>query len=360
VTTIADRLYRAAQSASSNAGLERDVARLLARVGLLGLMSRLKPDLTVDPAWLRLQKLSHTLLREGAIEISGALGAAGIDHFFAKGIGLLGEVYQVGDRVISDLDLHIRPAQCRSAVDLLRTLEFAPLADDHQVGPEALRSTLALERPAPSQVQQVTVDLHWGLDPVDRLLPRGDQPVPERVWAAIRTDRDLPVPSPEHHAALLAHHLVHTDLLHLRSLMDAAFVLETFAQDGEEYLTTCRELGIARFGMALAEVIAREFDIALPAALERRSKGGSSFGRTLTLESWLTLVAQSPPDQDEAITVPRIRRRIAMVGQRATVRLLADVFFPPRAFLEWRWSDASAAGARRAHYRQLMRKVLRR
>jgi hypothetical protein len=305
-----------------------------------------------------MQKLYHTLLFESAVAVSRDLTAAGIKHFFVKGVALLNRVYQPGDRSMSDMDLYIQPQSRTRALDVLRRLGFRECPAADQAGPEELRTALALRRDSSSEIEEHVVDLHWSLDPVERLLPRRDRDVPEDIWENIADDRPVPAPKPEYHAAILAHHLVHTDLLHVRNVLDIAYEFASMPDDGgDEYLSICRELRIGRFAAALAKTMAVEFSIERPRAMGVGSVHTGQLERELSPERWLKLTARSHPHDDEAITVARIRRRLRFVDTGAAKTLFQDLFFPPEAFLRWRWLGRGLVQARMKHYLQLVKKA---
>jgi hypothetical protein len=162
------------------------------------------------------------------------------------------------------------------------------------------------------------------------------------------------VPAPEHHAALLAHHLVHTDLAHVRGILDLAFIFaRLLPESGREFLAAAAELGVARFAGELAALAARDLGVSLPNAIRgARPPAGWS------LDRWLARVAGTPPDEEALITRRRIATRIRVLGWRAAPSLLADVVLPPREFLRWRWPHTSVGGALGRHYRQVITKAV--
>jgi hypothetical protein len=206
--------------------------------------------------------------------------------------------------------------------------------------------------------EDFTVDLHWAVDPVRRLLPRGDRPIPPRFWRGAGRRDGLRVPAPEHHAALLVHHLVHTDLAHVRGLLDLALLFADLPADaGVEYRAAAEELGVGDFARAAAELMARDLGVHRPAAA-----GGDSArppAHPLALDQWLARVARTDPADDALITRRRIMTRIRVLGWRSAPTLLADVVAPPAAFLAWRWPGRSVGGALARHYGQILKKALR-
>lgn len=331
------------------------------RLGVGGLMRRLgvwppRPD---DAARDTSARLYVRLLLERADAISAALRSAGVAHFFMKGAALADTAYRPGERLFSDIDLHVRRAQRDEAVSVLAQLGFTPLEERAQAGPPALRSTRALTAAAEPPVGVVMVDLHWGVDPVDRLLPRGDRSLPERVWRDVDAGASRPVPSAPHHAALLAHHLVHSDLLHVRGVVDLTLVLSTLRDDDAlEYLATCADFGVRRFGAAVARMVAR--DLGAPIAGGLRARGALADPprmRGFTIERWLRLVAETDAEDKERITLVRIRRRLGLIDRPRFWTVTADAWWPPNAFLEWRWGRPLWR-ARVRHAGQIMRKVV--
>lgn len=358
---LARRFYEAARVAARDGAKEGDVEQLLIRIGLLGLVARLVPESQLDPEspMLRMQKLYHVLLHERALELGDALRRANVRHFFAKGVALLGSTYRPGDRFLADMDLYVFPAGRSAAVEVTRGLGYGELPDEQQAGPPELRSTLAMQHMSSAEIEQVIVDLHWTLDPVERLLPRRDRPLPDLMWDAVDDSGDLALPHPEHHAAILVHHLVHSDLLHVRSLLDLALVLDEFSKGGGgEYLTLCRQLRIGNLAARLVEVLQREFGVEIDGATRPPAGSRSRFLRKLDLERWLAMVARAHPDDDSAITVQRIRRRLQLVDGGGAKTLWQDLFAPPAEFLEWRWKDTSVMRTGAKHYRQLLRKAI--
>ena len=357
-TAPAHKFYAAVRRAANRVGLGDFVPEFLLRIGLPGLMTRLSvdPPVPMDPSLLRAQKLYHTLVFEHAETLSVAFRSRDIEHFFAKGVALVGWVYQPGDRFLGDIDLYIPFPARDTAISTLRELGYAPLPEPEQSGPPELRSALAFEYATERQIEQIGVDLHWALDPVERLLPRREREIPRRVWDVVVSTGTLNVPFPEHHAAILAHHLIHTDLIHIRSLLDLAFVFQQFSTDGgAEFLATCQQLRLGGFGVTLARILDQDFGIRRAEA-QRPVGGENRFNRQLNLERWLMLVAGADPDDDNRITLGRIRRRLRVLDHRNIRTLVADVVVPPAAFLSWRWGKPFWR-ARLMHVGQLVRKL---
>ncbi len=360
--TPVHRYYDAVRVVAERVGRSRNIPELLLRLGFPGLMTRVgvDPPVLSDPNLLRAQKLYHVIVLEESDRLSDALRTRRIQHFFAKGVALAGRVYEPGDRFLGDIDLYVPPGSRQETLQALAHLGYDRLPEGQQAGPPELRSALALARQPAGEITSVGVDLHWTLDPVDRILPRNDHQLPARIWESVVTTGRRNTPAPEHHAAILAHHLVHTDLLHVRGLLDLSFVFQEFDDEGgSEYLAVAADLGVRDMGHALARIMDRDLGV-------RRMKAGagaspattSTFLRRLNLVQWLVIVAGTDPNDENRITVNRIRRRLRVVDENAMRRLAADLFFPPSTFLEWRWGSPRWL-ARIRHLRQLARKMVR-
>jgi len=304
--------------------------------------------------------LEQTLLREHARAISRTLTAAHCPHLFCKGVALLGKHYRPGERSMADIDVLIAPAAREAALQALGRIDFLAYPDREQAGPPTMRAGLALVAPAPPPLEAANLDLHWGLEPVEWLLPRS-RPVPEALWAEAVWDGDLPVPSLVPHVALLLHHLVHHDFLHVRGLLDLSLLWRELAtSDGPALERWAAELGVRRPLRVVADVLAVDLGLQRLAgvALPRDARSRALRSR-LGLVSWLVTAASAPMKDHAMITPARIARRALAVDRAAGLwRLARDVVAPPSAHLTWRWPDAG--GPLRAwwqHARQMARKA---
>ncbi len=363
---VASGLRRAAIDACGGIEWSDHASELLGRLGILGLMTRSGAEMSAREdvaASLLKNRMRANVLLEAASEVTGALDREGIQHFFAKGIVLVGTVYHRGERSLADIDLFVPYGSRESALAVLEVLGYRAVPDQDQAGPAELRSALALSKDGTAELDMMLVDLHWALNPVRRLLPRGDRAIPQRVWSQLIDSGDLPAPRPAHHAALLVHHLVYTDLLHIRSLIDLAYVYQTLAHEHiVEFLDTCAELDVLRVARSLVAMLVRDFGLS--------DSSGSGMGRPralsdgcaalLRLSEWLRLVAELPDREFYEITSSRIRTRAKLVdGAFAWASLLADVVVPPPTFLRWRWPESrTVPGAYGKHISQLARKVV--
>jgi hypothetical protein len=290
-------------------------------------------------------RLHAQLLHEAAEEITGALQRVTVPHFFAKGIALHGQFYRPGDRELADIDLYVHPAGRSLALPVLRELGYGELPPREQSGPASHRPGTVLLRAARTEVESVTVDVHWGLEPVERLLPRADTPIPEPVWGEIGLVGTLPVPTPGHHAALIVHHLVHHDLLHARGLLDLALLWGHVPDGGASLAATARALHVTRALAAVGAALRRDLALAsLPAVGSAPDdRRGRRLGALLVLDRWLAMAGAASYREHAEITPARVARRLLLLDRPASaVPLLADAVLPPRAHLRWRWPEAGS------------------
>ncbi|UCF40658.1 MAG: nucleotidyltransferase family protein [Gemmatimonadota bacterium] len=311
-----------------------------------------------------MRHLREELLCDAAQEISRALTAREVPHFFARGIALVGTLYAPGDREMADLDLFVQPGSVAAARELVTGLGYVEFPPEEQSGPAALRSSVNLSREGTrSAIESIDLDLHWGLEPITRLLPRPGTEVPDGVWQSLRPGAALPVPAPAHHAALLVHHLAHHDLLHAPALLDLALLRrDEWRTDGDGYEEVARRLGVLRLARAVHWAHVRDFGFApvagvRPAPSDRR---GRRLEGALVLDRWLAWAGAAGETEHVTVTARRVRRRVLLLDRVTDARLLlVDALFPPREHLRWRWPAArSDAGAWLQHVRQVAGKAL--
>jgi hypothetical protein len=346
---MVERLLAALDAAAARLGDESEhrVARLATRFGFGGFVRRvtsLDESTPHDPERL-LQRLRQHVLSDAAAELSHALTSAGVPHFFTKGIALLGDVYRPGDREMADIDLYVRPDLRDGALQTVRALGYGEDPDDLQSGPAALRVGVALHRAAAENaLERLALDVHWGVAPVDRLLPRSDMLLPEIVWNKLSNNGALPVPCDPHHAVLLVHHLVHHDLLHVRGLLDLALIWRRQdEQMGEAARELAASLGVQRALRGLAAVLERDLALPRPRGVEPLESGWRSrrLGKMLHLPEWFVLAAAANEAEHAKITPRRFGRRLVTIDRLAgALRLVRDVVLPPAEHLGWRWPDA--------------------
>jgi hypothetical protein len=310
-----------------------------------------------------MRRLQDRLLLDAAAEVSQGLGALTIPHFFAKGVALLHRVYRLGDRELADIDLYVHRSAARLAVQTLEELGFRAIPLALQSGPAALRPGVVLAREGYSEAQGVTLDVHWGIEPVDRLLPRANIPIPDAVWDRLVCGADLPVPTSGHHAALVVYHLVHHDLLHVRGLLDLALLWRDLEPEDLSALSElARALGVERALRALALVLARDLGLPRPESIGPPASDwrGRRLTRLLVLHRWLAWAGAAGEREPGEITPRRVGRRLLLLDAAWRAALvLGDVLAPPRAHLRWRWPDAeSDVAAWGRHLRSAARKAL--
>ena len=365
---VAGRLVRVLASAARRLGIpgEKAAVTLARRFGFAGFVARhslTAGDAVEHRGEVLLQSLYERMLVQAASELSSSLAARDIPHFFLKGVALAGWLYEPGDRTFVDVDLCVAPEARGEALDTLRVLGYREYEPAHQSGPAELRPGVTLvSGAARSALETVVVDVRWGIEPVDRLLPRADTPVPDAIWHRVARTGSLPAPAPEHHAALVLHHLVHHDLLHVRGLVDFALLWQRLSGDaGKEFEETAGRLGVLRAGRVLSAVLVQDL------ALERRpgigppprDLRGRQLARLLKLERWLTWAGATSVHEHVAITPRRVARRVLLLDRLTSARrLVADAVWPPREFLRWRWPDARSLNvARGMHLLSVARKL---
>ncbi len=365
--SVGGRFTQVLASAAARLGIPGDDAALtLARqFGIGGFVAR-HLSTSGNPVKSRRDVLARRLfervLLEKASELSSALAARGIPHFFLKGVVVARWLYEPGERHFVDVDLYVAPEARMSAVDTLKTIGYRELPPARQSGPVELRPGVALvSESRQAALDAVSLDVHWGIEPVDRLLPRADTPLPDAVWHRVTRVSSLPAPAPEHHAALILHHLVHHDLLHIRSLLDFALLCQHLSHDaGQEFEETARRLGILRVARTVSATLAQDLGLDPPPGIgpAPRDWRGRRLARLLELEWWLTWAGAASAHEHAAVTPRRVARRLLLLDRLESARhLFADAVWPPREFLRWRWPEARLVRAR--HLSGVARKILK-
>ncbi len=298
--------------------------------------------------------LELCFLKEAAEQLSEALAARGVRHFFVKGMAVVDRLYGLGEREMADIDLHVVPEAREATLATLEELGYDISPDEEQSGPPALRSGLFAGRyGGSSPLQYIGVDLAWGLDPVDRLLPRPDQAVPEEVWNSLDVSGTLPVPAIEHHVVLLIHHLVHHDMLHFRGLVDLALMWPNVVEESAGNIErVAKQLGVWRTTRLLAEVLRSNLRVSLvPPGAPPNDWRGRRARKMLDPVEWCIWASHATEAEFVEINKRRIRRRVLLIDDLLDFpNLVADALAPPREYLAWRWPDArSMWGARLTH-----------
>ena len=301
----------------------------------------------VDSDWLE----RGAQLRREARDLSAALRAASVQHFFFKGIVLLGRFYRLDDRRLDDVDVMVPVEQRNAALAVLHAHGYAALGDPDVWGPASRRPGATLYRVDPATGERDTrtplLDVHWGLEPVSALLPAEGLGLPSAVWAAVEMEQRLPVLPDEYHAALVRHHLGRHDLLHVRGLLDLALLWEALPRTaGARLSEMARLLGVSRARGAGGR--GRGDDVRL-FPLRGLKIGAPDWRgrlalRRMRLADWLVWAARHAADNRHHVTVTRSLawRRYLLADAPRTGRLLAELVRPPREYLRWRWPDAGS------------------
>lgn len=344
---------------------EETALRLADRLGI-GRFLRLRTSRTpVDDRFdgeRVLLGLAQGFLREAAEELSAALTRRGVEHFFVKGVALADRLYEPGEREMSDIDVHVDPSSKIAALATLEELGYYIPPERDQSGPAPLRSGLFAGRyTGSSHLEHIALDVAWGLDPVDRLLPRSDRHVPREVWDRLDRTGALPVPADSHHVALLVHHLVHHDMLHFRGLVDLALLWPRVLEESTPELEgLARRIGVSRATRLLAAVLQSDLGLDLaptaPAPKDWRGKRARSILEPVEWCIWASLADEA---EFVEINVKRMKRRILLLDHLVDAGgLFADAIVPPREYLRWRWPQAgSAFRAWRLHLMRTLRKL---
>ncbi len=324
----------------------------LALAGRFGLHRFFERQATGDTDLADNLRLEHAAqLRKEARDLSAALSDSGVAHFFFRGIALLGRFYRLDDRQLDDVDLMVPVEKRNTALAVLHARGYAELSQPGVWGPASERPGATMYRVDPATGERDTrtplVDIHWGLEPVSPLLPAEGISLPSAVWAAVEMQQRLPVPPDEFHAALVLHHLVRHDLLHIRGLLDLALLWEALPRHaGAKLADLAQRLGVGR----VLGVIGRVFvdDVRLfplrGVHIGARDWRGRAALRRMRIVDWLVWAARHVEDSRHHVTVTRSLawRRYLLADAPRAGRLLRELLRPPREYLRWRWPDAGS------------------
>lgn len=348
-----ERLYRAFREVGERLKLQGpDPAMELAgRFGVRRFLERHVVGEREPPASAWLEQAAR--FRKEARQVSRALGDAGVRHCFFKGIALMGRFYRIDERRLADVDLLVDLADCNRALAALHAEGYGELGDTRVWRPGAGRPGVTMHRTDLANWDQkgdVLLDMHWGLESVATLLPDEEIVLPPTVWARVEDAHGLPVLPDEYHAALILHHLVRHDLLHVRGLLDFALLWETLPREaGRELSGLARTLGVARALRVVGRVMVDELHLY---PLRGVRLGPADWRdrlalRQLRLRPWLAWAARNAADARRHVTVTRSLawRRFLLSDAPRTGRMVRDLMAPPREYLRWRWPDAPSGGA---------------
>lgn len=361
-TVVARRMYEVLAALAGPRGTTP--LALARRLGLARFVARgaarQPPECGHAERWAA--ELHEQLLSEAAHDVSRALARAGVEHMVAKGAALVGRCYRPGERDLADIDFYVASADQSTLDALLQPLGFHPLAEADQSGPPGLRPTRAYARRGRAALDSVLLDVHWGIEPLGYIVPR-TEPIPRDFWSHRENGAGPSVPAAPYHAALLVHHIAHHDLLHVRGLVDLALVWPAVCAAGgpDQFHRAVARLGVRRLALALADVLATEFHLALPASLPPApaDRRGRRLRRIVALDQWLALAVDTGAEDYAAVTPRRLRRRWLTLDRPVeALRLARDALWPPAEFLAWRWPELSPLRARLRHLARVGRKVL--
>lgn len=279
-----------------------------------------------------------------------------IPHFFFKGIALVGRFYRIEERQLADIDLFVAPAERNAALAVLHGRGYADLREPGGWRPDVERPGITMTRTEGDTL----LDVHWGLETVNALSSAATVLLPPAVWRGVAPQGGLPVPHDEHHLALVLHHLVRHDLLHVRGLLDVALLWHALPHDaGHEASELAVALGVRR---ALG-VVGRAVVDGLSLYPLRGIKLGASdwrrrrVARHLGITDWLVWAARHSDERPSHVTLTLRRAwlRWLLADEARLMRLIGEVLRPPAGYLVWRYPEAGPGRAWRAHLRACVR-----
>jgi hypothetical protein len=302
-------------------------------------------------------------LRKEARAISRALTDAGVRHCFFKGVALLGRFYRLDERQLADIDLIVDLDHYAEALAAVHGLGFAEFRGGPGWAPASRRPGVTLYRAdvdADDEGADVLVDLHWGLESLATVLPDEELVLPPEVWAGVESYRGLPVPADEHHAALVLHHLVRHDMLHIRGLLDLVLLWQAIPNPGGAMLTgLARTLGVERALRVVGRVMVDELMLyplrGVP--VQPQDWRGRRALRRFGLKPWLTWAARHAHRRAAHVMVTRslVWRRFLLADAPRTGQLVRDLVAPPPEYLAWLSAGGASDGAWRSHLASALR-----
>ena len=260
--------------------------------------------------------------------------------------------------MIVDLDHY------NNAVAVIHGLGFEEFGERGSWVPAAKRPGVTMHRADLDEDEgetDVLVDVHWGLESLATVLPDEELLLPPTVWAGITKERGLPVLPDEYHAALVLHHLVRHDMLHIRGLLDFILLWQAIPNNGGQEMTSlARTLGIERALRVVGRLMVDELLLYPLRGVPLRSQDwrGRMALRRLRLKPWLAWAARRVTMRTSHLTVTRslLWRRFLLADAPRTGRLIRELVAPPREYLEWKWPQA---GSERGAWRQHLTSALR-
>jgi Uncharacterised nucleotidyltransferase len=288
--------------------------------------------------------LINELTLEAADRAREALAAVDVPALLFKGTALLrGGVYLAsGARALGDADLLIPDRNVPRAIRALESAGFRPWVSWDDTRVSWLPAFTFADARAPEGLE-ITLDLHWRI-PYGSYRSGAD---PERdggrdcagLWDG--ADRARGLPSPEPHFLLLIDHFVR----HLRVTPHIVGIGDLVRMsagnlDPERLLSLARErrgLGVLR---ALLGFLRGDLGVQLPQhlvdVLSVPAKIGGLRGRVLGLDRLLA----APGNRKEGRLSGLLVQSLAFGSPRRFLAEVADVLFPPRGWLEYRYGAA--------------------
>jgi hypothetical protein len=260
-----------------------EILRLARRHGLAGALhqglssgdGRVQPPAEVAEllrGHYRATALQNSVLLRESLAASQALTEQGIEHCFLKGIVLIGGAYDLGTRMLSDVDLLVKPAQAAAAIEVVCGLGYVPRdADPVGLAVEHGETTLHASGSWPEEVRP-RIDLHSAMD-YSRLhrAARARHPLADLLFRApTRSAHGLPAPDPEAHWTVLLLHL----LQHIPGRASVKWYLDLAALAGQGPLDWGRIAADLRAhrssgaGWLVMESMRRELGTAFPPEID--------------------------------------------------------------------------------------------
>jgi hypothetical protein len=363
LAAVHERLYRVFSDVGTRLGL-RGLDPALELAGRFGVRRFVERHVTsgdgLPPSpWL----VQGARFRKEARHVSRALTDAGVRHCFFKGIVLIGRFYRIDERQLADIDLLVDVADQSRALAVLHRAGYAELGNRRAWAPAARRPGATLHRNDPfaeDRVDDLLLDLHWGLESLVSLLSDEEIVLPPAVWERVAHEQGLPVLPDEYHAALVLHHLVRHDLVHVRGLLDFALLWEVLPQNaGQDLSDLARTLGVERALRVVGRVMVDQLHLYPLKGVRLGPKDWRDrlALRQLRLKPWLMWAARNATNGPRHVTVTRSLawRRMLLSDAPHAGRMLRDLMAPPREYLRWRWPNIPSGAAWRRHLATALR-----
>jgi hypothetical protein len=258
----------------------------------------------------------------------------------------------------------IKPVHRNNLLALLHTRGYGELDETNGWAPGRHRPgvTMTPDEAADGAGGRILLDLHWGLEAPSPVLPETGLQVPETVWRGLDTARGFPVPRDEHHAALILHHLVRHDMLHIRGLVDFALLWNAMPHtSGAEMTALARHLGVSRALRVVGRVLVNDM---MMFPLRGVRLGPADWRDRLAIRrlrmrrwiAWAAARAQLKKPRHVMISRRRAWRRFLLTDSPHPARLIGELLRPTREYLRWQWPNVKSEGdAWRRHFASALR-----